>query len=133
MRTALDSSVILDVVLNDPTFADASERAIRQAASEGSLVVSETVLAEVRPAFADDDIEQFLADLEIVFVPSTRASSLLAGEMFGVHLKRRRAGRGRVVADFLIGAHAMLCADRLLARDLGYFRGYFKKLTLLEP
>jgi predicted nucleic acid-binding protein len=132
VRTALDSSVILDVVLNDPTFGDASERAIRQAASEGSLVVSETVLAEVRPAFAAGDVEQFLADLEIVFVPSTKASSLLAGEMFGVYLKRRRAGRGRVV-DFLIGAHAMLCADRLLARDLGYFRDYFKKLALLEP
>jgi hypothetical protein len=38
VRTALDSSVILDVVLNDPKFADASERAIRQAASEGSLM-----------------------------------------------------------------------------------------------
>lgn len=133
MRTALDSSVILDVVLNDPTFADASERAIRHAAGEGSLVVSETVLAEVRPAFAGDDIGQFLADLEIVFVPSTKASSLLAGEMFGVYMKRRHARRGRVVADFLIGAHAMLCANRLLARDLGYFRDYFKKLALLQP
>jgi predicted nucleic acid-binding protein len=53
--------------------------------------------------------------------------------MFGIYLKRRHAGRGRVVADFIIGAQAMLCADRLLARDLGYFRDYFTKLTLLEP
>jgi predicted nucleic acid-binding protein len=133
VRTALDSSVILDVVLNDPTFADASERAIRRAAGEGSLAVCETVLAEVRPAFAAGDLEQFLTDLEISFVPSTKASSVLAGEMFGVYLKRRHAGRRRVVADFLIGAHAMVCADRLLARDLGYFRGYFKNLKLLEP
>ncbi|HTS69938.1 MAG TPA: VapC toxin family PIN domain ribonuclease, partial [Terriglobia bacterium] len=41
--------------------------------------------------------------------------------------------RTRVVADFLIGAHALHNADRLLTRDRGFYRSYFKRLTILDP
>lgn len=140
MRTALDSSVLLDIVTDDREFADASERALRQASAEGSLVVCECVLAELRPVFEPGEIDAFLSDFELEFVASTRDSALLAGEMFSVYIDRRTSGSKstreratRVVADFLIGAHAMLTADRLLARDRGYYRDYFKGLTLMEP
>jgi len=53
--------------------------------------------------------------------------------MFASYLRRRRAGPTRIVADFLIGAHAALSADRLLARDRGYYRDYFKGLVVLPP
>ena len=133
MKTAVDSSVILDVLVDDPKFASRSETALRKAASEGALVVCECVVAEIRPAFENVSIEEFLADWNIEFSASTRASALLAGDMFAAYLRRRRAGSSRVVADFLIGANAMLSADRLLARDRGYYRDYFQRLVLLTP
>jgi predicted nucleic acid-binding protein len=133
VRTAVDSSVLLDVVTDDPTFADRSEAMLRKASREGALTVCECVLAEIRPALSEGEAQEFLADWQIQFVPSTRDSALLAGHMFGNYLRRRPHVGGRVIPDFLIGAHATLTADRLLARDRGYLRDYFKKLSLLAP
>lgn len=132
MVTAVDTSVLLDVVTDDARWADASEDALRQASREGSLVICECVLAELTPALGDAAVVEFLDDWNIRFIPSTRASALLAGKLFGTHLARGGKG-GRVVPDFLIGAHAQLHAERLLARDRGYLRDYFKKLTLWQP
>lgn len=131
MISALDSSVILDVVAADQRFAETSERLLRRASIEGKLIIGECVLAEIAPAFGDArTIEEFLTDWQIEFVPSSRESALLAGTSFARYLSR--GGRvGRIVADFLIGAHATLHADRLLARDRGYLRDYFPKLKVL--
>jgi hypothetical protein len=132
MISALDSSVILDVLTSSPQYADGSEALLRRAAAEGKLVLGECVLAEIAPVFKDDKtLKEFLTDWQIEFVPSSQESALLAGRNFARYLSR--SGRkARIVADFLIGAHAMLHADRLLARDRGYLREYFKKLTVLE-
>lgn len=133
MLTAVDSSVLLDVVTDSPSCADASERALRRTSAEGGLIVCECVLAEIRPAFANGkEVEEFLTDWQLNFLPSSRESALLAGEIFAAYLKRRDEP-GRIIADFLIGAHAKLHADRLLARDRGYLRDYFSRLKLLVP
>jgi len=133
MLTAIDSSVLLDVVTDSPSHANASEQALRRAAEEGGLIICECVLAEIRPALGKgSDIERFLEDWQLRFIPSSRESALLAGELFAAYLER--GGReGRVLTDFLIGAHAKLHADRLLARDRGYLRDYFSRLKLLVP
>ena len=132
MVTAVDSSVLLDVIMDDPRWADASEAALRRASQEGSLVICECVLAEITPALGNAAIEEFLDDWNIRFVPSSLASATLAGKFYGTQLARGGKG-GRVVPDFLIGAHAQLHAERLLARDRGYLRDYFKKLAVWQP
>jgi predicted nucleic acid-binding protein len=74
----------------------------------------------------------FLSDWQVDFVPSSPESAILAGANFARHLSRG-GKKGRIVADFLIGAHAQLHADRLIARDRGYLRDYFEELTVLDP
>jgi len=132
MVTAIDTSVLLDVLLNDPQHSGPSIAALRQAANEGSLVICETVLAEIVPTLAPADVPQFLADWNLTFAPSSQPSALLAGEMFRTYLQRG-GKRGRVVPDFLIAAHAQHHAQRLLARDRGYYRDYFTQLQVWDP
>jgi len=133
MISAVDSSLILDVVIDDPAFADASEECLRDASVHGQLVACECVLAEIWPAFSgDDEFEEFLADWQIQFSASSAQSAKLAGRLFGRYLDRG-GKQGRVAADFLIGAHAQCHADRLLARDRGYLRDYFSELVVVDP
>ena len=132
MVTAVDTSVLLDVLLDDPQHAPASIKALRQAAVEGSLILSDVVLAEVAPTLAPADIPRFLSDWNLTFVPSSQSSAILAGEMFRAYLQRGGKG-GRVVPDFLVASRAQTQAQRLLARDRGYYRDYFTRLELWDP
>jgi predicted nucleic acid-binding protein len=133
MISALDSSVVLDVLTADPTFGTLSEDVLRLAATEGKLIVCECVVAEITPALANEKmVTEFLGDWRIEFVPSSPRSAILGGENFSRYLARGGKG-GRVVADFLIAAHAQVHADRLVARDRGFLRDYFAKLRVLDP
>jgi predicted nucleic acid-binding protein len=70
--------------------------------------------------------------LAVGFDSINEEAALAAGRAFNEY--RARGGRrDRVVADFLIGAHAGARADRLLSRDRGIYSTYFKSLALLDP
>ncbi|MFZ9853603.1 MAG: type II toxin-antitoxin system VapC family toxin [Limisphaerales bacterium] len=132
MVTAVDTSVLLDVLLDDPRHAPSSLVALRRAANEGVLIISETALSEILPVIPPGEVDSLLSDWRLRFVPSTQPVAISAGEMFRTYLQRG-GKRGRVVPDFLIAAHAQHLAGRLLARDRGYYRDYFNRLELWDP
>lgn len=112
-----------------------SESAIKKAYSGGQLLIGECVLAEITPALSEGDLESFLSDWNIRFMPSTQESAKLAGKMYSEYLRRSRHGK-RALPDFLIGAHTLCEADCLLARDWSYYRDYSlmnKAFALLGP
>lgn len=106
--------------------------AVQSAQRSGSLVIGECALAEITPALPSEEISRFLSDWNIQFLASTQESAQKAGEMMRRYLTRAPRPR-RVIADFLIGSHALFHAGRLLARDRGYYRDYFEDLTLIDP
>jgi len=133
LTTAVDTSVLVDVLWGDPQFGPASRSALVEAERRGAIVVSPVVVAELRSAYTgDDELKSVLSDLRIQVVPFDTGDALLAGS---THRAYRRAGgtRARIIADFLIAAHAANHADRLLARDRGFYRIHFDNLNVHDP
>lgn len=129
----VDTSVLLDILLDDPRFAGASETALRDARRFRGLVMNETVLAEIRPVLdSDGALESFVRDIGLEYRACPREAALLAGRMYAEYLTNRGNAK-RVVPDFLIGAHVATAGFTLLARDRGYYRRYFRDLDMIVP
>ncbi len=133
MKTAVDSSVLIDVLGPDPHFAEKSRAALRAAYDAGALVACEVVWAEVRAHFSSDrELDGAFATLGIRFDPLSVEASITAGRLWREWQKNRRWEK-RVVADFLIAGHAMVQSDALLTRDRGFLRRHPSGLKLIEP
>ena len=133
MITAVDSSVLFDVLTDDPRHGGSSKQALQDARAGGIIVACPIVWAEVRAHFKDASVmREAFAGAGIRFDPFDEASADLAGELWAAY--RKRGGpRSRLVSDFLVGAHAKLRAQRLLARDRGFYRAFFRGLPLIDP
>ena len=130
---AVDSSVLLDLLGGDPHFADASEASLSLALEMGEVVVCDAVVAEVQTMLdMRDTAMDKLALMGLRYLATTEVAAVRAG-----HMQRRFRDRGgrrdRVVADFLIGAHALMQCCTLITRDAGFFRDYFKGLKVIVP
>lgn len=134
MTTAVDSSVLLDVLGADPRFGEKSRDALRRAYDRGALVACDVVWAEVRAHFPSDEAcEAALGVLGLRFEPLSHEAALVAGRLWRESREGVRGGRSRVMADFLIGAHALVQAEMLLTRDRGFYQRYFRGLRLVDP
>ena len=138
MKTAVDSSVLLDVFGADPTFGEVSRRALRRAFDKGALVACDVVWAEVRAHFPSDTaVGRAMDILGVEFEPLSREAALSAGALWRSRRRgggaRPSSGRDRVVDDVLVGAHARHHADVLLTRDRGFYRIHFRDLRIIDP
>jgi predicted nucleic acid-binding protein len=124
----------LDVLSGDENFGEASRLALKDAYAEGPLLACDIVWAEVSATFGDDQPGgHILSRLGLEFEPVSIAAAERAGRAWRSYRARRGSRKERMVADFLIGAHALDSADRLLSRDRGFFRSYFPELVLVDP
>jgi predicted nucleic acid-binding protein len=130
---ATDSSVLVDLLSDAEGAADSALHAVRQALHAGPVVLCEVALAEVCTAIKGGaGVLEVLEEIGIGYSAMEPKAALRAGEMQRRY-RQRGGNRSRTVADFLIGAHAMMQCDALITRDSGFYRDYFKGLKLIVP
>lgn len=133
MITAVDTNILLDILVPNEQYYEISGEALEKAAGEGSIVISDIVYAELCIHFENQrDCDAFLESNEIRVQALTREAHFLASRAWRTY--RQQGGkRTRILADFLIGAHAQKQATRLLSRDRGFYRKLFPSLDLVDP
>lgn len=131
--TLVDSCVLLDLMTNDPTWADWSEVELAKAQDEGQVVINPIVYAEVSVAYAAiEELDAVLPAEAFAREPLPYEAGFLAGKAFLQY--RKRGGRKTApLPDFYIGAHAAVRNYRLLTRDAARYRTYFPTVQLICP
>ena len=139
MTTAVDTNVIVALWDKNKLLSSAAESALERALAFGGLVLSAPVVAELMaaPGRSEAFINAFLLDTGIhVDWDLGKEIWRTAGRAFQKYASRRRSssvdGPRRILADFLIGAHAIEADYPLLTLDTRLYRAAFPRLRLIE-
>ena len=139
MITALDTNVLVALWDRDDTLNSMAQTALDGAFARGKLVISGAVFAELLafPRRTEAFLDQFLKDTGITVDWTTDESIWrVAGKAFQKYANRRQKQKvgspRRILADFLIGAHAVEKGYGLLTLDYGIYRAAFPKLQIVK-
>jgi predicted nucleic acid-binding protein len=133
--TFIDTNVLIDVFDADPEWENWSAGRLEEQTAERDGVVNPVVIAELSCGFESlSQLLDLLTAASIEVVPLEEEAAFLAGARFASYRKERRQSEPRrVLADFLIGAHAHMLGVPLLTRDAALYRRYFPDLALITP
>lgn len=129
----VDTKVLVDVLQDDPKWADWSIGQLRAQAALHQLTINPVIYAEMSSSFSTlEALDRAVSVLALELRAIPRPALFLAAKAF-VKYRRRGGGSRQVLPDFFIGAHAAVEGWPLLTRDAGRFRTYFPTLEVVAP
>lgn len=129
----VDTIVLVDVLQDDPEWAEWSIGQLRAQAKIHELVIDPVVYAELSLSFsALENLDRVVATMKLAMREIPRPALFLAGKAY-LQYRRRGGINSQVLPDFFIGAHAAVEGWPLLTRDASRFRTYFPSLDVVAP
>jgi predicted nucleic acid-binding protein len=129
----VDTNVLIDVLADDPEWAEWSESQLLQYIETDELAINPIIYAELAAAYRTANaLEKALKPWPLIRLPLPYSAGFLTGQAFRTY--RQRGGQKRSpLPDFYIGAHAQAEALPLLTRDTTRYTTYFPKVKLIGP
>jgi predicted nucleic acid-binding protein len=128
----VDSNILIDVLAVQSVWAVQSDRALKEAANRGPLVINPIIFAEVSVGFARFEDAHIAIPSLFVREELPYEAAFLAGKAYQAYRKNRGEKRSPL-PDFFIGAHAAIKGYDLLTRDPARYRTYFPSVRLIAP
>lgn len=129
----VDTNVLVDVLEDDPDWADWSIQQLRAQSKIHSLTINPVIYAELSLTFSSiDALDETLDTLELALAELPRPALFLAGKAFARY-RRQGGAKNSVLADFFNGAHAAVLGCPLLTRDARRYQAYFPSVELIMP
>ena len=133
MTTAVDSNVLIDVIGSETGFTALAIDSLDRARTRGALIMCsiaapKSLLTSPRRGIWSCRCREMSIRLSDLRVRELHQ----AGTAYVAYRKRGSKPKDRMLADFLVGAHALHQSDALLTRDRGYYRTYFPRLKLID-
>jgi len=129
----VDTNVLIDVLNNEPQWADWSIHQLRVQSKIHVLSINPIIYAELSCTFKKvEDLDEVLQVMELKFNQIPKPALFLAGKAFQRY--RRQGGvKNSILADFFIGAHAAVSRLPVLTRDTQRYQTYFPTFKLVSP
>jgi predicted nucleic acid-binding protein len=140
MTISIDTNVIAALWADDHVLNDAAVRLLKVAGAPERLVISGVVYSELMtgPLRDEEALDAFFADTGIAVDWAMDEDVWReAGRAYRRYVRRRKTSGGgnarRMLADFLIGAHALVRGHALLTFNGDDFATAFTGLQLIVP
>ena len=129
----VDTNVLVDVLENDPQWADWSITQLRAQSQIHRLVINQIIYAELSLTFSTvEALDETLAAMALQVIEMPKPALFLAGKAF-VQYRRNGGVKSNVLGDFFIGAHAAVSNLLILTRDVQRYKSYFPSVRLFSP
>ena len=129
----VDTNVLVDLVEDDPDWADWSIGQLRAQSKLHLLMINWVIYAELSVAFSNiEALDRVLDGMQLKIVEIPKPALFLAGKAF-LRYRRRGGVKNNVLGDFFIGAHAAVSGLPVLTRDPRRYKSYFPGVRLVTP
>ncbi len=129
----VDTNVLVDVLQNDPQWADWSMAQLQAQSKVHRLSINPIIYAELSLTFSTvEALDAVISRMEMDLLDIPKPALFLAGKAF-VQYRRGGGARTYVLADFFIGAHAAVSGLPVLTRDTRRYQSYFPSIKLVTP